>query len=63
MQQVNTQSLAVQYIEPEFIIDYAVVSQIQHMGIIPEWYLLAELQTLTNKGKHNQQLPPIPRQQ
>ena len=52
-----------QYIEPEFIIDYAVVSQIQHMGIIPEWYLLAELQTLTNKGKHNQQLPPIPRQQ
>ena len=32
-----------QYVEPEFVIDYAVVSQIQKMGIIPEWYLLAEL--------------------
>lgn len=33
----------VQYVEPEFVIDYAVVGQIQKMGIIPEWYLLAEL--------------------
>ena len=37
-----------EYREPEFVIDNEVVGRIQAGSVIPRWYLLHELQLLTN---------------
>ena len=41
-----------EYVEPEFVIDYEVIGRIQKEGVIPRWYLLQDLQALTNEQDH-----------
>ena len=44
-------SAVVAYQEPEFITDLEVVQKIQAGNVIPRWYLLQELQALTENNK------------